>query len=97
MEVPSLGIKLELQLQAYATATKTPYPSHICDFHPSLQQGRILNPLSQAGNQTLIFTNTMSASWQAEPQWELPFLIFLNGFLKIKRILFHDMWKLFEI
>ena len=62
MEVPSLGIKLELQLLACATATATPYPSHICDLHPSLQQGRILNPLSQAGNQTLIFANTMSAS-----------------------------------
>ena len=48
MEVPRLGVALELQLPAYTTATAVPDPSHICDLHPSLQQRQILNPLSEA-------------------------------------------------
>ena len=43
MEVPGLGIKLELQLQAYATAPAMLDLSHICDIHH-----RILNPLHEA-------------------------------------------------
>ena len=33
MEVPTLGIKLELQLRAYTTATATWDLSHVCDLH----------------------------------------------------------------
>ena len=43
IEVPRLGVKLELQLLGYATATATWDPSHICDLCCSLQQRRILN------------------------------------------------------
>ena len=35
MEVPGLGVKLELQLLAYATATAMWDSSHICDLHHS--------------------------------------------------------------
>ena len=52
MEVPRLGVKSELQLPAYATATATRDPSHICDLHHSSQQRQILNPLSEARDQT---------------------------------------------
>ena len=31
MEVPRLGVELELQLPAYATATATQDPNHVCD------------------------------------------------------------------
>ena len=50
MEVPRLGVKLELQLLAYATATAiaTWDPSQVCNLHRSSQQRWILNPLSQA-------------------------------------------------
>ena len=48
MEVPSLGVELELQLLAYTTATATPDPSSICDLRHSLWQRQILNPLSEA-------------------------------------------------
>ena len=48
MEVPRLGVELELQLLAYATATAMPDLSRICDLHHSLQQRWILNPLSEA-------------------------------------------------
>ena len=53
MEVPKLGVQLELQLPAHATATAMQDPSHIDDLHHSLQQCRILNPLSEARDQTL--------------------------------------------
>ena len=40
MEVPRLGVKLELQLPAYATAM--PDPSLVCDLHHSSQQQQML-------------------------------------------------------
>ena len=46
MEVPRLGVDLELQLPACTTAT--PDPSCICNLPRSLQQRGILNPLSEA-------------------------------------------------
>ena len=46
MEVPRLGIKLELQLLSYTTAMRD--SSHICDLHHSSRQCQILNPLSEA-------------------------------------------------
>ena len=53
-----LGVESELQLLACATATAMPDPSHICDLHRSSQQRRILNPLSEAKDQTRIPTDT---------------------------------------
>ena len=44
MEVPKLGVELELQLPAYTTTT-TQDPSHICNLHHSSHQHRILNQL----------------------------------------------------
>ena len=48
MEVPRLGVQLELQLPAYTTATATLDPSCVCDLHHSSQQRQILNPLIEA-------------------------------------------------
>ena len=45
-------IKSKLQLLAYTTATATPDPSHVSKLHHSSQQRRILNPLSEARDQT---------------------------------------------
>ena len=58
MEVPRLGVELELQLLAYATVTVMTDLSHICDLGRSLWQCQILNPLSEARDQTLILTDT---------------------------------------
>ena len=71
MEIPRLGVKLELQLLAYATATATRDPSHICNLHHSSWQRQILNPLSKARDQAQVLMDT---SWfiTTEPQWELP-------------------------
>ena len=53
-----LGVKLELQLPAYTTAIAMRDPSHICDLHHSSRQCQILNPLSEARDQTYVFLNT---------------------------------------
>ena len=52
MEVPRLRVQLELQLPPYTTATAVQDPSHIFDLHNSSWQCQILNPLSEARNQT---------------------------------------------
>ena len=51
MEVPRLGVELDLQTPAYATATATQDLSCVCDLHHSSQR-QILNPLSEARDQT---------------------------------------------
>ena len=60
MEVPGLGIKLELELLAYTTATATRDLSCLCNLHHSSWQRWILNPLSQARDQT---PNLMVPIW----------------------------------
>jgi len=52
VEVPRIGVQLELQLPAYITATATQDPSHICDLHHSSWPCWILNPLSEARDRT---------------------------------------------
>ena len=46
MEVPRLGV--ELELLAYATATVTQDASRVCDLHHSSQQREILHPLNES-------------------------------------------------
>ena len=58
MEVPRLGVELELQLPAYITATVTLDASRIYDLCHSLWQLQILNPLSKAMDQTRILMDT---------------------------------------
>ena len=50
MEVPGLGVELELQPPAYTRATATQDLKRICDLHRCLWQRRILNPLNKARN-----------------------------------------------
>ena len=56
MEVPRLVVESELQLLACTTATLD--PSHVCDPHHSSWQHQILNPLSEASDQTPILMDT---------------------------------------
>ena len=49
MEVPRLGVQLELQLQAYATTTAMWDPSHVCDLHHSSQLTGSPTHLSRPG------------------------------------------------
>ena len=54
MEVPRLGVELELKLPAYTTVTATRDLSHVCNLYHSSWQRQILNPLSKARDQTCI-------------------------------------------
>ena len=57
-EVPRLGVESELQPLAYATATATPDPRLTCDLHHSSWQRQILNPLSEARDETCFLMDT---------------------------------------
>ena len=78
MEVPRLGVELELQLPAYTTATATQDLSHVCNLYHSSWQYQILN-LVRPGIEPL-------SSWilvgfvTTKPYQELQF-IFLSFFL----------------
>ena len=62
MEVPRLGVELELQLLAYTTDTATRDPNPICDLCLSLWQHWILNPLSRGRTRTPILMDTVLGS-----------------------------------
>ena len=59
MEIPRLGVKLELQLPAFASATAIQNPSHICNLHHSSWQCWIPDPLSKARDRTCILMDTI--------------------------------------
>ena len=52
MEVPRLGVQLELQFPAYTTVTAMQDLSCICNLHHSSWQPQILNLLSEARDGT---------------------------------------------
>ena len=60
VEVPRLGVELELQLLVYTTAIATPDPNHICDLHNSSWQCWILNPLIEARDRTCVLMVRLS-------------------------------------
>ena len=70
IEVPRLRVKSELQLPTYTTATLD--PSYVCNLWHSLQQYRILNPLSEARDWThvLLYTSWVCYCW---PTTRTPF------------------------
>ena len=76
MDVPRLGVKLELQLLAYVTATATPDQSYMCDLRCSSRQRQILNPLNEARDQTCLF---MDASQILNPQREVQAPLLFNS------------------
>ena len=60
MEVPRLGVELDVQLLVHATATATAMrdPSCSCDLCHSLWQCQIPDPLTEVRDQTLILMDT---------------------------------------
>ena len=58
MEVPRLGVELELHLPTYTTAPATQDPSHIWDLCHSSWQCWMLNPLSKARDGTHVLMDT---------------------------------------
>ena len=70
-EDPRLGAEADLQVPAYITATATRDLSLTCNLHHRSRQRHILNPLSEARDQTCIL---MDSSWilnTTEPPREL--------------------------
>ena len=63
VEVPKLGVQLELQPPAYTPATATQDPSCIFDPHHSSQQRRVPNPLSKARDRTRVLMDARSDSF----------------------------------
>ena len=63
MEVPRLGVELELKLPTYTATTVTPDPNHVCDLHHSSPKRRILNPLIEARYQTCILSDNSQISF----------------------------------
>ena len=57
MEVPKLGVKLELQVPAYATATAMQDQSQVCNLYHSSWQCWILNPLIETRDWIHILMN----------------------------------------
>ena len=75
MEVPRIWVESELQVLAYARGTATQDLSHVYDLHHSSRQCQILNPLSEARDQT---HNLMVPSQIPKEPWqELPIGLFL--------------------
>ena len=68
MEVPRVGVKLELQLPAYATAAAAWDLRCICDLHCRLQQCQVLNPLSGGQESNPQPHGCYVGSLAAEPQ-----------------------------
>ena len=58
MEVPRLGVELELQMPGYTIATATWDPNCVCNPHHSSRQCQILNLLSGARDQTHIIMDS---------------------------------------
>ena len=73
MEIPRVGVELELRLLAYVTATVTQDLNHVCDLHHSSWQSQILNPLSKARDR---IRNLMVPSWIRF--WFFFFCLFLS-------------------
>jgi len=58
MEVPRLGVELELQLPVYTTGAAMQDLSRVCDLHHSLLQCLLLNLLGEARDQTCALMDT---------------------------------------
>ena len=100
MEVPRLGVKLELQLLAYTTATATWDPSHICNLYHSSRQRQILNPLSEARDRTCIVMDTSQIRfWWAmtgTPK-SLHFIFFTIIGWNLKQVTWKLSWKIIKL
>ena len=64
IEVPRLGVELELQLPAYTADMAMQDLSCVCSLHHGSLQHRVLNPLREAGDGTHVLMDT---SWVLNP------------------------------
>ena len=84
MEVPRLGVELELQLPAYATATAMPDLSQVCDLYTTAHSkaGWIVNPLSEAGDwmatSWFLVGFISAAPWQEFQAFRIKMVLYLH-------------------
>ena len=71
---PGYGLNWSYSCWAYTTATATQDRSHVCDLHHSSWQRQILNPLSEARDQTQVLMDT---SW-VRYRWAMTELLFVR-------------------
>ena len=84
MEVPRLGVELDLLLPAYTTATATGDLSRICDLHHSSRQHWIPDPLSEARDQTHILLETSGFCYHCATMGALRYFLILEDKLEIR-------------
>ena len=71
LEVPRLGVELELQLAAHTTATAMPDPSRVCDLRHSSRQCRTLTRQTRPGVEPATsWRRFCVGSVSTVPQWE---------------------------
>ena len=78
MEIPRLGVKLELQLPAYATATAMQHPSRVCDLPTAHSNTRSPTHWVRSGIKPALSWILLVGFASAVPQWELPKKAFLK-------------------
>ena len=92
MEVPRLGVQLELQLPAYTTATAMWDLNHVCYLHHSSRQCGSLNPLREARGQTRFL---MGDPWNLNQHWKQLFVFYeLYFFYFIYLFLWPSLWHM---
>ena len=79
MEVPRLGVELELQVPAYTTATATQDPTYIFDLHHSSWQHQMLNPLGEARDRTCILMDASRFRYHGTASGTLHALLLIRG------------------
>ena len=84
IELPRLGVKLELQLPAYTPAIAMCDLGQVCDLHHSSRQGWILNPLIKARD----WTHILMVTSQVLNQWATRGTPSLLHFLKMGCVVF---------
>ena len=94
MEVPRLGVQLELQLPTYTTATATVEPSHICNLRCTFWQHQILHSLSKARNRTRFLMHASLVLNPLSQKWELQasFIVLLSHLQLVILILVIKSW-----
>ena len=90
MEVPRLGVELELQLPACATATAMPDLNCLSDLHHSSRRCKILNPLAKARCRTCILMDARQIRFLWAMTGTLIFDILIKVLFK-RKTLFGDL------
>ena len=81
MEVPRLGVKLELQLQVYSTATAIWDPRRVRDLYHSSWQHQILHPLNEARDRICILMDTSQIQFCRATTGTPTFFFLVKGYL----------------